>query len=129
MKKPEKQRFEQIPGLDPTVLDVYAQWVNSIWNWHPKRKKKETLRDDFIMTVGLGGETGEVLEILKKKVRSNGSFNKQHLQEELGDVLYYLVKIANSHGITFEDILVGNYLKLEERLKQKSTVKKPERKS
>lgn len=71
------------------------------------------------MTVGLAGETGEVMEILKKKVR-DGSFyfdeeEKEHLVEELGDVLYYLTMICNRHEIRLSDVIDANVDKLNKR--------------
>ena len=48
--------------------------------------------------LGLGGETGEVLEIIKKIDRGSKSLGdpavREHLAEELADVLIYLLNIA-----------------------------------
>jgi NTP pyrophosphatase (non-canonical NTP hydrolase) len=81
-----------------------------------KRSKGYGMRDDFIMCTGLGGETGEVLEVLKKNER-DGKMNKDDLVLELGDVLYYLLMIAERHGITAQQIMRGNVGKLEGRHK------------
>ena len=94
----------------------FQEWVRS--KWKSKRGEEFTLRDDFIMTVGLGGETGEVLEILKKNVR-DGKLDKTHLTEELGDVLYYLTMIAARHEIRLSDIIDANVIKLNERYKDR----------
>jgi NTP pyrophosphatase (non-canonical NTP hydrolase) len=94
------------------MLNQYQKWVLKMWSG--KKNKKLGLRDNYIMTVGLGGETGEVLEICKKAVRNN-SLDKSHLTEELGDVLYYLTMICNYHGLTLEDVMAENIKKINIR--------------
>jgi NTP pyrophosphatase (non-canonical NTP hydrolase) len=96
-------------------LSEYQKWVKSMWS---SKNESLDLRDHFIMTVGLAGETGEVMEILKKNVR-NGVLDKDHLTEELGDVLYYLTMICTAHGITLEDVMATNIKKLNERYKDR----------
>lgn len=66
--------------------------------------KLKGMRKYFVMATGLGGETGEVLDILKKKVRDN-KLDKAHLLEEMGDTLFYLTAIAQHHGFTLEDVM------------------------
>ncbi len=67
--------------------------------------------------VGLAGETGEVMEWLKKsKLRtSKTKLTELDLQNELGDVLHYMVRIAKFHGWTIGDIAQANVDKLKER--------------
>ena len=74
----------------------------------------ENLRDLFIMSVGLGGETGEVQELLKKHVR-DGHIDVRALALELGAVLYYLTKIAQRYGLTLATLKRLNREKLEAR--------------
>lgn len=90
----------------------FQEWVRAKWTTSPDREL--TLRDDFIMSVGLGGETGEVLEILKKGVR-DGKMDTIHLTEELGDVLYYLTMIASRHNILLSTVMEVNVSKLNKR--------------
>jgi NTP pyrophosphatase (non-canonical NTP hydrolase) len=92
-------------------LNDYQKWTRKIWSGN---KKKLTLHDDFVMCVGLAGETGEVLEILKKKVRDK-KMDKGELVKELGDVLYYMMMICNRHGIQAEDVIKVNVNKLHKR--------------
>ena len=71
-------------------FDDYQEWCKSGWKGSPS---KYTLKDDFIMCTGLPGETGEVLELLKKAQRDQKDIklvDKKELTKELGDVFFYL---------------------------------------
>lgn len=102
-------------------LQDYQDFVASMWSYadKPILPKDITFKDDFVMTVGLGGETGEVLEVLKKQVR-DGKFKKKDLIKELGDVQYYLTMIAYRHGISLREIWDTNRKKLIGRKRRKS---------
>lgn len=73
----------------------------------------------FHLALGLAGETGEVMEKLKKAVRDNESViteeMKQDLKKELGDVLWYLAVFADYLGIELQDIAHLNLEKLADR--------------
>lgn len=89
-----------------------------MWNWQDMdvEPKPLTFRDDYLMATGLGGETGEVLEVLKKYVRSHlDTPDKLELLLELGDVMYYLTMIAERYGLNLNEILEANVNKLESR--------------
>ena len=92
------------------TLNEYGDFVDNVW----LNDDGLELRDHFIMTVGLAGETGEVSELLKKWVR-DGNLDKTQLKKELGDVLYYLVRIATAHGIKPQEIMSFNVQKLADR--------------
>ena len=72
---------------------------------------------DFPYTVvALNEEAGEVAGWYKKSVlRGDKNFTELGLQREMGDVLFYLVKMAHLKGWTLEDIMQENMLKLEKR--------------
>ena len=74
----------------------------------------------FVITSGLSGEVGEVMELLKKHIRDNTPIDKQHLAYELGDVLVYLICIANRFDLTFDDVVNAVSDKLEKRVAKKS---------
>ena len=71
--------------------------------------------------LGLAGETGEVLEIIKKMIRDKGGVfettqeDREKLKKELGDVLWYLSAIARYNDIKLEDIAKTNLEKLASR--------------
>jgi NTP pyrophosphatase (non-canonical NTP hydrolase) len=71
---------------------------------------------------GLAGETGEVMETIKKIFRdSKGKINeetREKLKKELGDVLWYLSNLATELGFSLEEIAQGNLKKLASRKKR-----------
>ena len=76
--------------------------------------------DAFMYSVlGLNGEAGEVAEVIKKAIRDKGKQlsgeDRQDLLKELGDVLWYLSKIASKLEFSLEDVANANLKKMEER--------------
>jgi NTP pyrophosphatase (non-canonical NTP hydrolase) len=65
--------------------------------------------------VGLNGEAGEALDIVKKYLFHNHELDKEHLAKELGDVAWYLAISADGLGYTLEQIMEMNVAKLKER--------------
>ena len=64
--------------------------------------------------LGLCGETGEVVEKIKKKIR-DGIFIRAEIVKELGDVLWYLNALAYELGYTLEEVAYINLNKLQSR--------------
>jgi len=71
------------------------------------------------LSMGLAGESGEVIEKLKKAVRNDNGIvseeRKEDLKKELGDVLWYLSQLANALGISLADVAEQNIKKLADR--------------
>ena len=65
--------------------------------------------------MGLCGEAGECLDLLKKHMFQEHYLNKSHLMKELGDVAWYLAISANALGYSLEEIFEANIQKLRER--------------
>lgn len=69
--------------------------------------------------LGLGGEAGEVLEKLKKLHRDKGGVVTGEwlasLRKELGDVLWYVARIADDFGQSLELVAEENVAKLAAR--------------
>jgi NTP pyrophosphatase (non-canonical NTP hydrolase) len=68
-----------------------------------------------IHALGLAGEAGEVVDILKKHWRDGGVLDVKHLREELGDCLWSLALIAKDYGLTLAEVADFNLAKLERR--------------
>ena len=65
--------------------------------------------------MGLCGEAGEAMDILKKFLFQGHSLDKKHLAKELGDVAWYLAVSADALGFYLEDIFQMNIDKLKAR--------------
>ncbi len=74
-------------------------------------------------TLGLAGETGEVVEKIKKLLRNEqitsseeiSPEKKEELKKEMGDVLWYLAQLGTELGISLDDIATHNIEKLLSR--------------
>ena len=77
---------------------------------------KLTERDVLINSVmGLCGESGEAIDIVKKWLAQGHPLDREHLAKELGDVAWYLAEAATALGMPLKDILRANLEKLERR--------------
>ena len=65
--------------------------------------------------MGLNGESGECIDILKKYLFQGHELDKEHLAKELGDVAWYLAVSADALGYPLELIFHMNVEKLRER--------------
>lgn len=68
---------------------------------------------------GLTSEVGEVNALFQKGARKDGirnmEVNKDQLLSEIGDVLWYLTRLANHHGLDMRNIMSYNVDKLMAR--------------
>lgn len=65
--------------------------------------------------MGLCGESGEAMDILKKHLFQGHELDKEALALELGDVAWYLAMAAYAIGYDLDDILAINIEKLKKR--------------
>lgn len=73
-------------------------------------------RDVLINSVmGLCGESGEAIDIVKKWMAQGHDLDKQHLAKELGDIAWYLAEAATALDLSLEDICTANIEKLKKR--------------
>lgn len=65
--------------------------------------------------MGLCGESGEAINIVKKHIAQGHELDKEHLVKELGDIAWYLAETATALDISLELILQMNIDKLKKR--------------
>jgi NTP pyrophosphatase (non-canonical NTP hydrolase) len=65
--------------------------------------------------IGLQDELGEIAGPIKKHLWHGHTLDTDHIQDEVGDLLWYLATLCNSLGISLEDALQGNVAKLQKR--------------
>lgn len=80
--------------------------------------------DVFLYSVlGLTGEAGEVAEVVKKMIRDKGrqlsEEDRQEILKELGDVLWYVAKVASKLDFSLEDVANRHLQKMKERFGDK----------
>ena len=78
----------------------------------------EDLRGEGLLlnaVMGLNGEAGECIDVVKKHLFQGHDMDRDHLAEELGDVAWYLAVCCEALGMTLEEVLQRNIDKLKAR--------------
>ena len=65
--------------------------------------------------MGLNGEAGEVIDILKKHIFQGHKLDTEHIAKELGDCLWYIAVLAKGLGYDLDEIAEINKAKLRKR--------------
>ena len=65
--------------------------------------------------MGLCGESGEAIDIVKKWLAQGHELDREKLAKELGDIAWYLAETATALGLDLEDIFAANIEKLKRR--------------
>lgn len=110
------------------VTEEYRKFLNDTsWYTHTNEHNAPEL---MYLTLGLAGESGEFADAVKKIIRVCGSHDdeafkllittpgmgEEKLLEELGDVLWYLTKLADFMDVSLNELMVRNTYKLYIRL-------------
>ena len=79
---------------------------------NPALDKKDVLINSVM---GLCGESGEAIDIMKKWLMQGHELDKAHLIKARGDVAWYLAEAAIALDISLEAVFQGNLDKLRQR--------------
>ena len=79
---------------------------------NPALDKKDVLINGVM---GLCGESGEAIDIVKMCLMQGLEPDKKHLARELGDVAWYLAEAATALVVSLEGVFQGNLDKLRRR--------------
>lgn len=82
---------------------------------NPALSKKDVLINGVM---GLCGESGEAIDIVKKHLAQGHELDREKLIKELGDVAWYLAETAYALDIPLEEVLQRNIDKLRARYPQ-----------
>lgn len=74
-------------------------------------------------SMGMSGETGEIMDTIKKTMMYGKELNLTNLKEECGDVLWYMSVMLHELGSSFEEVMEMNNAKLRKRYPQGFTEK------
>ena len=79
----------------------------------------DSVNELIYTTLGLAGETGEVVEKIKKLYRNDNGIisdeKKEDIKREMGDVLWYLSQMARVLDLDLEEVAQANIDKLKDR--------------
>ena len=93
-------------------MDFWEYRNNAKRTMNAELSKQEQLAK---LGLGLAGEAGKDVEIIKKHVYLGHEIYKEDLVSELGDVLWYLANICNTIGMPLELVALQNVDKLKKR--------------
>ncbi len=79
---------------------------------NPELSKKDVLINGVM---GLCGESGEAIDIVKKHLHQGHPLDKEKLIKELGDIAWYLAETAYALDVDLDTVLEGNIAKLQSR--------------
>ena len=79
---------------------------------NPELSKKDVLINGVM---GLCGESGEAIDIVKKHLHQGHELDREKLIKELGDIAWYLAETAAALDVSLEEVLERNIEKLRSR--------------
>ena len=87
---------------------------------------KELSKKDVLINavMGLCGESGEAIDIVKKHLHQGHELDKEKLIKELGDIAWYLAEAAYALDVDLSSVLQGNINKLKARYPEGFSVDK-----
>lgn len=95
-----------------TTMNINEYQKLAMTTLNPKLNKKEVLINGVM---GLCGESGEVIDHVKKHLAQGHELDKDKMVKELGDVAWYLAETAYALDVELEEVFVKNIEKLKKR--------------
>ena len=92
------------------TVNEYQQLAMTTLN--PQLSKKDVLINGVM---GLCGESGEAIDIVKKHLAQGHDLDREGLIKELGDIAWYLAETATALDVSLEEVLERNIEKLRKR--------------
>jgi NTP pyrophosphatase (non-canonical NTP hydrolase) len=108
------QKFvEAVTSNESNNYDYLQRRVSELRNEH-------RLNASLLLTaaIGLGSETGEFQEIVKKIFFQGKDYNDEtvfHMKRELGDIMWYWVNACRALNLDPNEVVAENVKKLESR--------------
>jgi NTP pyrophosphatase (non-canonical NTP hydrolase) len=97
-------------GVWKMTINEYQKLAMTTLN--PELSEKDVLINGVM---GLCGESGEAIDIVKKWLAQGHALDREKLAKELGDICWYLAETATALGLDLEDIMAANIEKLKKR--------------
>lgn len=104
----------------PVYIEIGGDYYGMTFDAYQENAKRtaQGMEDPQMLAnwgLGLAGEAGEVIEVIKKHLYHGKDLDKSALIKELGDVLWYVAAICSQVGIDLEDVAERNVDKLSAR--------------
>lgn len=99
----------------------YAQYLETINGFYPvpySHTRKVACyfnAEQLEAALGLAGEVGEVVDLIKKNVFYGQQIDQRKLLNELGDALHYLTRLAHLNHFSMSVVMEANVEKLRKR--------------
>lgn len=98
-------------------LENYVKWTGKTC------AKLNTPKDDNDhMLYGMITEVGELIDNFKKNLAYGKEIDWVNVEEELGDLMFYIASFCRLNNIDLENVILANVSKLEERYKENFTM-------
>ena len=88
------------------------------FNEYQEAAKRTLYGNEQVLTncaLGLAGESGQVVDLVKSYTFKGTPLDKQQLIHEMGDVLWYLSQVAEWADIPFDEVAQANIATLNKR--------------
>ena len=119
----EKAKYEKQCVLhDAEIYEICNEKSEGLTANDYQRQAMKTLnsklsRQEILINgvMGLCGESGEAIDIVKKHLFHGHPLDREALKKELGDIAWYLAETAYALDISLEEIMSANIAKLKQR--------------
>ena len=87
---------------------------------------KDLNKKDILINgvMGLCGESGEAIDIVKKHLAQGHTLDREAIIKELGDIAWYLAETAYALDVSLEEVMILNIEKLKKRYPEGFDTKK-----
>lgn len=97
-------------------LKDWEDYIDTLYPRQPDRFERFKVHTELLHAcLGVAGESGEVIDIIKKHAAYGKPLDQGKLVDELGDLLHYIFRVMHLTGITFDRVIEGNHAKLSKR--------------
>jgi len=90
-------------------------WKFQLDSFNSKLMSKK-VKDEKFYSLGLAGEVGEYLNMIKKEWRGDKKFSLSEKGEELADIFIYLVLLISVLDLDLEEIVLKKFEKVKDRI-------------
>lgn len=95
-------------------LDEYTEWTGITC-----ANLKNNQLDNIHMLFGMTTEIGELVDVFKKELAYEKEIDWVNVQEEIGDIMFYIASFCRMNHLDLETIIDKNVRKLSSRYSNK----------